>query len=221
MSDVVKESCGVWTNVMIPTQPFSGLQHSGREGSTTSDPCTLRCSSTLATGVLAGVLLTRGKFFYEVVVDFDGASDSPAHSETVGSHRRRARRVAKHRPYAVVGFVDMEHIRTHCKAVSAGSATAVVSTSSVGSDPHSWGYDMFSKQACNGSTREWGSELSPGDVIGVAVDMDDGVVSFGLNGDWSPPMGACFNAISVSGGLVPAVSLGSRGGLSLKYVSDC
>jgi len=45
--------------------------------------------------------------------------------------------------------------------------------------------------------------------------LDEGVISFGVNGNWNAPFGACFSNISVAGGVVPAVSLGSKGSLTL------
>ena len=54
----------------------------------------------------------------------------------------------------------------------------------------------------------YGSAWKAGDVVGFAVDLDAGTISFSLNGNWEPPMGQAFAGIAVQGGLRPAFTLG-------------
>ena len=53
----------------------------------------------------------------------------------------------------------------------------------------------------------WGTEFEPknGAVLGVAVDLDEGRVLFGLNGNWQDPMGTAFEGLDTSVGVFPAL----------------
>ena len=220
MSDRVRDSASVWANAVVPTQPFSGLVHSGEAP---GEPCTLRTTGTVSTGVLAGVLLTRGKFVFEVTVDFEvpAALEVPSSSapRTQADHARKARRLARQRPSAAVGWADLEYIRTNCKATSLQGPAST--SAALGSDSHSWSFDLFSSQVWNSASREWGAPVSSGDVIGVAVDLDEGSIWFGVNGEWAAPFGVAFSNLAPAAGLIPAVSLGSRANLTLRYVLVC
>ena len=46
-------------------------------------------------------------------------------------------------------------------------------------------------------------------VLGVAANMCEGRLWFGLNGDWSPPMGICFDNINIKTAIFPAFTAGN------------
>ena len=70
--------------------------------------------------------------------------------------------------------------------------------------------DMSTPPPCqfHDGDNSWGTEFEPknGAVLGVAVDLDEGRVLFGLNGDWQDPMGAAFEGLDTSVGVYPALS---------------
>jgi hypothetical protein len=66
---------------------------------------------------------------------------------------------------------------------------------------------------------EWGSVVPSGSIIGVAADMDNGTLSFGVDGVWHE--GAAFSNVVVRAGLVPVVTLGHGCDMRLEYVFAC
>lgn len=77
----------------------------------------------------------------------------------------------------------------------------------VGDDAHSWAYDGWRKLKWHDLSTSWGSKWSPGDVIGVAVDMDNLTMTFSLNGFTEEiGMGLAFSNFSFHGGVYPCAS---------------
>merc|ERR1712014_396279 len=59
----------------------------------------------------------------------------------------------------------------------------------VGDDAESWGVDglrfkMWHGDAQDGRRLGWPRKWEEGDIIGLAIDIDAGVMQFSLNGDW-------------------------------------
>lgn len=78
----------------------------------------------------------------------------------------------------------------------------------VGDCTKSWGFD--GQRVCkwfDGST-SWGKAFEPrdGKVLGVAADMVDGKILFGLDGEWGEPMGVAFEGLDADLGLFPALT---------------
>jgi hypothetical protein len=203
MTDVVRESSRLWNGSMVPTAPFSGLSVEGENGRV------LRCQGHVpTTAVLAGALLTRGKFYYEVTVGYDVTGTSASGQ---GSRRKHKRGGGRGRPFALVGWVDLQFI-------------ASGSPRHVGSDAHGWAFDVFHRQLFNGSGQaalEWGDAAAPGDVIGVAADLDASTMSFSLNGVWDAPMGVAFNNVVFAAGVLPAVTIGPGSDGFVRCVCVC
>jgi len=81
----------------------------------------------------------------------------------------------------------------------------------VGDGPHSWAYDGWRQYRWHDGICEWGARWSPGDVVGVACDLDARTISFYLNGRGQEiGMGEAFSGISYSGGIFPCVSFNRR-----------
>ena len=77
-----------------------------------------------------------------------------------------------------------------------------------GDDEHSWAYDgMRCLKWHNNKKERYGLHWKAEDVIGFAVDLDKGEVSFSLNGNWGEGMGSAFTSIFVDGGIYPCLSL--------------
>lgn len=78
----------------------------------------------------------------------------------------------------------------------------------VGDDAHSWAYDGYRCLKWHSNQKEsFGKKWKAGDVIGIAVDLDDTKsVSFSLNGDWSSSSIA-FEDIKVCGAIFPCITL--------------
>ena len=79
----------------------------------------------------------------------------------------------------------------------------------VGDCTDSWGFD--GQRVCkwfDGNHHSWGKkfEATGGRVLGVAADMVEGKILFGLDGDWGKPMGVAFDNLSTELGLFPALS---------------
>jgi hypothetical protein len=69
---------------------------------------------------------------------------------------------------------------------SVGIATAQADlTQFVGYDAYSWAY-IFStgNKTTNNSTTAYGNTITSGDIVGIALDMDNGKVWFAKNGTW-------------------------------------
>jgi SPRY domain len=73
-----------------------------------------------------------------------------------------------------------------------------------GGDTNSWGYSNDGKKYTNNAGVAYGATYTAGDVIGVALDMDGGTVTFYKNG---ASQGTAFTGLA--GVLFPAVSEGS------------
>lgn len=85
--------------------------------------------------------------------------------------------------------------------IGIANSTMSLTTTSLGQDVNSWGYATSGIVSNNNSSVTSGAGYSPGDVIGVALDMDAGTVQFYKNGV------AQGSAVSgVSGTFYPAVS---------------
>jgi hypothetical protein len=77
----------------------------------------------------------------------------------------------------------------------------------VGDDVHSWAFDGWRKLKWHDLSSSWGSKWSPGDVLGIAVDMDNLTMTFSLNGySEEIGMGLAFSDFSYHGGLYPCAS---------------
>lgn len=77
----------------------------------------------------------------------------------------------------------------------------------VGDDGVSWAYDGWRKLLWHETSSEWGAKWAVGDVVGCAVDMDNRIMSFSLNGFGEDvEMGTAFTEFNFSGGLYPCVS---------------
>ncbi|MDP2436027.1 MAG: SPRY domain-containing protein, partial [archaeon] len=121
---------------------------------------------------LDGVLLTDGRWYYEVVVKDPGV--------------------------AQIGWFDVDFWASSKAGVG------------VGDDKSSWGYDgnrvlkWYDQVSVGwGSSTPWAS----GDVISVAVDVNDRTIRYARNGDWSPPMGLAFANVTFAGGFTPGFTL--------------
>lgn len=99
---------------------------------------------------------------------------------------------------AQVGFCDSLCVVDDKLALGAGDCA------------HGWAVDGTRVQKWNGANTEWGTRWKDGDVVGCAVDIDEGKVSFSLNGSWKRPMGLAFCDCKFVGGVFPAVT-GERG----------
>ena len=59
----------------------------------------------------------------------------------------------------------------------------------------------------NNKKKQYGRQWKAGDVISMAVNLEDGEVSFGLNGDWEGEMGCAFSGVTFKGAVYPCLSL--------------
>jgi len=77
-----------------------------------------------------------------------------------------------------------------------------------GDDAHSWAFDgMRSFKWHNNIKEQYGRQWKAGDVICLAVNLDNKEVSFGLNGDWQGEMGCAFSGVTFEGAVYPCMSL--------------
>lgn len=77
-----------------------------------------------------------------------------------------------------------------------------------GDDEHSWAFDgMRCFKWHNNRKEQYGRHWKAGDVIGIAVNLEEKEISFGLNGDWGGEMGRAFSGVSFDGGVYPCLSL--------------
>lgn len=77
-----------------------------------------------------------------------------------------------------------------------------------GDDAHSWGYDGMRRLKWHNNIKEqYGRRWKAGDVISLAVNLEDKEVSFGLNGDWEGEMGCAFSGVTFEGAVYPRMSL--------------
>ena len=79
----------------------------------------------------------------------------------------------------------------------------------VGGCVNSWSYNGQSQgKGHNNKWTGWGSKFSPeGDrVLGVAADMCEGRLLFGLDGVWTHPMGEAFIDLDTNVSIFPAIT---------------
>eukprot|EP01126_Amoeba_proteus_P024329 TRINITY_DN24521_c0_g1_i3.p1 TRINITY_DN24521_c0_g1~~TRINITY_DN24521_c0_g1_i3.p1 ORF type:complete len:544 (-),score=123.52 TRINITY_DN24521_c0_g1_i3:17-1648(-) len=78
----------------------------------------------------------------------------------------------------------------------------------VGDDHHSWGYDGNRQTIWHGGEykKNQGIKWKDGDVIGMALDLDQRTISFSQNGCWDPPMGEFIRNLSFDVGLFPCLT---------------
>jgi len=96
---------------------------------------------------------------------------------------------------AQVGWVDLEFV---------GSSKGGLG---VGDDKHSWGYDGNRVLLWFNGQRVFGSRWQAGSIIGCAADLDNRVIRFSTNGNWSSPMGIAWRAMRINGGLSPGFTI--------------
>jgi len=131
-----------------------------------------------------GVILTSGKWYFEVLIISAGRG--------------------------CVGWASPEH-RGGC----------------VGSGPHSWGYDGFSRVLRHSGREEaWGEEWASGDIIGCCADLVRGELQYCWNGAQIGDQGLAFSAAMGQGprwnadfglGVTPAVSFESSLQFSINF----
>ena len=77
-----------------------------------------------------------------------------------------------------------------------------------GDDAHSWAYDGMRRLKWHNNIKEqYGRQWKAGDVISLAVNLEDREVRFGLNGDWEGEMGCAFSGVTFEGAVYPCMSL--------------
>jgi hypothetical protein len=89
-----------------------------------------------------------------------------------------------------------------------------------GDGPSSWAYDGWRRYRWHSMATEWGCRWAEGDVVGCLVDMDEGVVSFTLNGKSEEiGMGVAFSGLGFRpcGGVYACVSFNRREKLRLTF----
>ena len=89
-----------------------------------------------------------------------------------------------------------------------------------GDGPSSWAYDGWRRYRWHSMATEWGCRWAEGDVVGCLVDMDEGAVSFTLNGkDEEIGMGVAFSGhgFRPCGGVYACVSFNRREKLRLTF----
>jgi hypothetical protein len=89
-----------------------------------------------------------------------------------------------------------------------------------GDGPSSWAYDGWRRYRWHSTATEWGCRWAEGDVVGCLVDMDEGIVSFTLNGkDEEIGMGVAFSGqgFRPCGGVYACVSFNRREKLRLTF----
>ena len=90
------------------------------------------------------------------------------------------------------------------------SATSLVSNGMVGNSSFGWAVNNDgAKENGNSETASYMASFTTNDVIGVALNMDDGEITFYKNGSSA---GVAFNNLSGKGAIFPAVCTGSHSG---------
>ena len=87
----------------------------------------------------------------------------------------------------------------------------------MGDDTASWAVDGLRKKLWHKGHKShrssWGGAWRPGDVIGIAVDLERGTMSVSVNGSFAPPNGAAFDCVrpgpTVGSAVYPALSASS------------
>ena len=102
-----------------------------------------------------------------------------------------------------------------------GKATPHPKGLGVGDDAHSWAFDGSRKLIWHGDARPSGASWRAGDVLCCALDCEDGVMSFGVNGVWEPPFGTAFVGVPCfEEGLMPAISMQHGESLQVNFGSE-
>jgi len=89
-----------------------------------------------------------------------------------------------------------------------------------GDGPSSWAYDGWRRYRWHSMATEWGCRWGEGDVVGCLVDMDEGIVSFTLNGKAEEiGMGVAFSGqgFRPCGGVYACVSFNRREKIRLTF----
>lgn len=103
----------------------------------------------------------------------------------------------------------------------------------ISTDANSYSFDTYSARKWHNGSDPFGKKCSPGDIVGVMIDLQDKTISFSLNGE--PLMDSvgsesAFENISINEGYVPAFTLFSGQKVrvnfgqdvnSLKYFTNC
>jgi len=90
------------------------------------------------------------------------------------------------------------------------SATSLTSNGMVGNSSYGWAVNNDgAKENGNSETASYMASFTTNDVIGVALNMDDGEITFYKNGSSA---GVAFNNLSGKGAIFPAVCTGSHSG---------
>jgi hypothetical protein len=96
-------------------------------------------------------------------------------------------------------------------SIGVGIALAGASlTSYVGSDASGWGYFENGNKANNGSAVAYGATYTTGDVIGVALNLTDGTLTFYKN---NATQGVAYST-GITGAMFPAASLYTANGVA-------
>ena len=136
--------------------------------------------------ILAGVALQQGRWYYEATLVEAGIGQvrNPALVCWCvrGITRRGTARVAC--ACAQIGWGDLLFVGSSYNGVG------------VGDDKNSWAYDGRRLLAWFKGSKSWGAAWKPGDVIGIAADVDAGRLRFSLNGSWDAPMGTAFRCVA-------------------------
>jgi len=89
----------------------------------------------------------------------------------------------------------------------------------VGSTATSWGYVSTGNKITNNATAGYGATYTTGDVIGVALDMDNGKIYFYKNGtiqnSGDPGAGTGYAYSGITGTVFPAVSITATNGTAI------
>ena len=75
-----------------------------------------------------------------------------------------------------------------------------------GDDKHSWAFDGPRKSKWNGRKSRYGEKWNRGDLLGCAIDLDNGIIGFTKNGEY---LGDAFTDISFSEYVYPSITLNS------------
>ena len=117
--------------------------------------------------------------------------------------------------YEVIFKKDVSGRSQGCSRIGWVTTTCKISDQSnqrgctdVGYCEHSYAFDGQNQVKYHaGNINPWGSkfEASGDRVLGVAVDMQNGQLLYGLDGNWAPPMGCAFQ-IDTNVNVYPALS---------------
>lgn len=114
-----------------------------------------------------------------------------------------------------LGYFEIEIEEIHAERWALECAFVTREFSSVGHRnrlgdcQHSWCVDNRVHKAHDGSRTVFGKPWKAGDVIGLACDLQVGLVRVAVNGDFAAPNGIAFAVSLVSPGLYPAFSANS------------